>query len=65
MQISHNSAQQNTITKLNQMADVDNAFKEAERIYKLDKKFTIKKLSVYRSFNLQKILTITSYAVKG
>lgn len=38
MQISHNSAQQNTITKLNQMADVDNAFKEAERIYKLDKK---------------------------
>jgi HlyD family secretion protein len=38
MQISHNSAQQNTITKLNQMADVDNAFKEAERIYLLDKK---------------------------
>ncbi|MBK0379168.1 efflux RND transporter periplasmic adaptor subunit [Mucilaginibacter segetis] len=38
MQISHNNAQQNTITKLNQMADVDNAFKEAERIYNLDKK---------------------------
>jgi HlyD family secretion protein len=37
MQISQNNAQQNTITKLNQMADVDNAFKEAERIYKLDK----------------------------
>jgi HlyD family secretion protein len=37
MQISHNNAQQNTITKLNTMADVENAFKEAERVYKLDK----------------------------
>ncbi|MDN5287263.1 MAG: efflux transporter periplasmic adaptor subunit [Mucilaginibacter sp.] len=37
MQISHNNAQQNTITKLNTMADVDNAFKEAERVYKLNK----------------------------
>ncbi|MES2266002.1 MAG: efflux RND transporter periplasmic adaptor subunit [Bacteroidota bacterium] len=38
MQISHNNAQQNTIAKLNQMADVDNAYKEAERVYTLDKK---------------------------
>ena len=37
MQISHNNAQQNTISKLNSMADVDNTFKEAERVYKLDK----------------------------
>ncbi len=37
MQISHNAAQQNTITKLNNMADVDVAYKEAERVYKLDK----------------------------
>jgi HlyD family secretion protein len=37
MQISRNAAQQNTIGKLNQMADVDNAFNEAERIYKLNK----------------------------
>jgi HlyD family secretion protein len=37
MQISHNAAQQNTISKLNQMADVDNAYNEAERVYKLDK----------------------------
>ena len=37
MQISHNNAQQNTITKLNTMADVENTFKEAERVYKLDK----------------------------
>lgn len=37
IQISRNNAQQNTISKLNQMADVDNAYKEAERIYKLNK----------------------------
>jgi HlyD family secretion protein len=38
MQISRDQAQQNTITKLNSMADVDNALKEAERVYNLDKK---------------------------
>jgi len=43
MQISHNQAQQNTITKLNNMADVDIAFKEAERVYKLDKDLYSKK----------------------
>ncbi|HEY4325519.1 MAG TPA: efflux RND transporter periplasmic adaptor subunit [Mucilaginibacter sp.] len=43
MQISHNQAQQNTITKLNNMADVDVAFKEAERVYKLDKDLYAKK----------------------
>jgi HlyD family secretion protein len=37
MQISRNAAQQNTIGKLNQMTDVDNTLKEAERVYKLDK----------------------------
>jgi len=37
MQISRDNAQQNTIGKLNQMADVDNALKESERLYKLDK----------------------------
>lgn len=38
MQISRNAAQQNTIGKLNQLTDVDNQLKEAERIYKLNKK---------------------------
>jgi HlyD family secretion protein len=38
MQISRNAAQQNTITKLNQMTDVDRDLKEAERIYTLNKK---------------------------
>lgn len=37
MQIARNAAQQNTTTKLNQMTDVDNSLKEAERVYLLDK----------------------------
>ncbi len=43
MQISHSQAQQNTIGKLNNMADVDIAFKEAERVYRLDKDLYAKK----------------------
>jgi HlyD family secretion protein len=43
MQISRSQAQQNTIAKLNNMADVDLAFKEAERIYRLDKDLYAKK----------------------
>jgi HlyD family secretion protein len=38
MQISHNNATQSTIGKLNTMADVDNAYVEAKRVYDLDKK---------------------------
>jgi HlyD family secretion protein len=38
MQISQNAARQNTIGKLNQMTDVENALKEAERVYKLNKR---------------------------
>jgi HlyD family secretion protein len=37
MQISKNAAQQNTVSKLNQMTDVESLLKEAERLYKLDK----------------------------
>ncbi|MFL9483576.1 efflux RND transporter periplasmic adaptor subunit [Chitinophagaceae bacterium LWZ2-11] len=37
MQISRNAAQQNTISKLNQMTDVESQLKEAERIYLVDK----------------------------
>lgn len=37
MQISRNAAQQNTVNKLNQMTDVENQLKEAERVYNLDK----------------------------
>ena len=37
MQISKNAAQQNTVSKLNQVTDVESLLKEAERVYKLDK----------------------------
>jgi HlyD family secretion protein len=37
MQISRNAAQQNTVVKLNQLTDVDNLLKEAERVYNLNK----------------------------
>lgn len=37
MQISQNAARQNTINKLNRMTDVENAFVEADRKYKLNK----------------------------
>ena len=37
MQISKNAAEQNTVSKLNQMTDVESELKEADRIYTLDK----------------------------
>lgn len=43
MQISQNAAQQNTINRLNQMTDVENAFIEAERVYLLNKRLYDKK----------------------
>jgi HlyD family secretion protein len=38
MQLSKVNAQQNTVNKLTQMADVESSYKEAERVYNLDKK---------------------------
>ena len=38
MRIQQNNAEQNTVSKLNQMADADNAFREADRMYKLNKR---------------------------
>lgn len=37
MQISRNASQQNTVNKLNEVTDVESQFREAERIYNLDK----------------------------
>ena len=37
MQIAQNNALSNTVSKLQNMADVESAFKEAERVYNLDK----------------------------
>jgi HlyD family secretion protein len=44
MQISQNAAQQNTVNRLNQVTDVDNQLKEAERIYLLNKKLYSEKV---------------------
>ena len=38
IRIQQNNAEQNTIGKLNQMADAENAYREAERLYKLNKR---------------------------
>ena len=43
MQISQNAARQNTISKLNQMTDVESTLREAERVYKLNQKLYEKK----------------------
>ncbi|HVX27051.1 MAG TPA: HlyD family efflux transporter periplasmic adaptor subunit [Parafilimonas sp.] len=43
MQINHNAALQNTVSKENAMADAESQFKEAERIYNLDKDLYAKK----------------------
>lgn len=44
MQISQNAARQNTISKLNQMTDVESQLKEAKRIYELSKKLNDQKV---------------------
>jgi HlyD family secretion protein len=55
MQISRNAAQQNTIGKLNQMADADNAYKEAERLYKLNKQLYDQKVIGSQEFKQSEI----------
>jgi HlyD family secretion protein len=44
MQLARINAQQNTVSKLTQMADVESSFKEAERIYTLDKRLYAQKV---------------------
>ncbi len=55
MQISRNAAQQNTVGKLNQMADADNAYKEAERLYKLNKQLYEQKVIGSQEFKQSEI----------
>lgn len=50
MQISQNAARQNTIGKLNQGTDVESELKEAERIYKLNKKLYDQKVIGLQEF---------------
>jgi HlyD family secretion protein len=50
MQINNNAAQQNTVSKLNQMADVESLFQEAERVYLMDKKLFEQKVIGVQEF---------------
>lgn len=50
IQINNNAAQQNTVSKLNQMADVESQFDEAERVYLLDKTLYSQKVIGYQDF---------------
>ena len=55
MQISRNAAQQNTVGKLNQMADADNQYKEAERLYTLNKQLYEQKVIGSQEFKQSEI----------
>jgi HlyD family secretion protein len=55
MQISRNAAQQNTVGKLTQMADVESQYKEAERVYELNKKLYAKKAIGSQEFKKSEI----------
>jgi len=50
MQISKNNADQNSINRQNQDAEVDNALKEAERLYKVNQKLYDKKVIGLQEF---------------
>lgn len=52
MQISHNNAQQYTIQKLQNMAEVESTYKDAERIYLLDKGLYAKKAIGLQEFKI-------------
>jgi HlyD family secretion protein len=54
MQISHNAAQQNTISKLQSMADVESTYKDAERVYQLDKDLYSKKAIGLQEYQIAK-----------
>ncbi|NQX38092.1 HlyD family secretion protein [Pedobacter steynii] len=55
MQISRNAAQQNTIGKLNQMADVESSWEEAERTYLMNKKLFDQKMIATQEFKKSQI----------
>ncbi|HVZ96846.1 MAG TPA: HlyD family efflux transporter periplasmic adaptor subunit [Chitinophagaceae bacterium] len=50
MQINHNNAMQNTVNKETEMADVESLFKEAERVYNLDKTLYEKKAIGFQEY---------------
>lgn len=54
MQLAKVNAQQNTVSKLTSMADVESSFKEAERVYNLDKKLYAQKVIGAQEFQSAK-----------
>ena len=54
MQISKNNSEQNSINRQNQDAEVDNALKEAERLYNVNKKLYDKKVIGLQEFQSSK-----------
>ena len=56
--LSSVTAQQNTVNKLTSLADVESFYREAERIYTLDKKLYEQKAIGLRNINSQKIIII-------
>lgn len=56
MQISKNNSEQNSINRQNQDAEVDNALKEAERLYNVNKKLYDKKVIGLQEFQSSKNL---------
>ena len=62
MQINNNAAQQNTVSKLNQMSDVENQFKEANRIYQMNK--TLFEKNVISSQEYQKSENDYNYSLQ-
>ncbi len=50
MQIARNSAEQNTVSKLNQMTDVESQLKETERVYTLNKTLLAEKVVPVQDF---------------
>ncbi|WP_153797274.1 efflux RND transporter periplasmic adaptor subunit [Foetidibacter luteolus] len=55
MQISRNAAQQNTVSRLNQMAEANSSYNEAERLYKLNKSLYEKKAIGEQEFRKSEI----------
>jgi HlyD family secretion protein len=54
IQLSRINSQQNTVSKLTQMADVESSFKEAERVYNLDKRLFDQKVIGSQEFQQAK-----------
>src|SRR4051812_31689992 len=62
MQRARNEAQQNSIRQLNQLADVDNALAEAERVYLMNKKLFADKVIAEQDYKSS--LNLYNYQVR-